>query len=217
MNDCLMKKSSPDIDKLAGIEYYTTDSDGIGGTIKKNTEDFHVQEIISNIFLKQISPEQTTSNIFPVYEIRKKGMDSSHAILTLRKKTGLDLKIVGIKDAKATTIQYASSSSSSSSARKVIKNIDLGKIKLTLVGFSRKPIEKNDLVGNTFDIRIVEPKRDKLDNISQFLCDINRLGNYYGLQRFGSERLVTHLVGKAILERKFDKAKEILTNSYNKI
>ena len=207
MNDCLMKQSSPDIDKLAGIEYYTTEFDGIGGTIKKNTEDFHVQEIISNIFLKQISPEQTTSNIFPVYEIRKKGMDSSHAILTLRKKTGLDLKIVGIKDAKATTIQYASSCIAT---RKFIKNIDLGKIKLTLVGFSRKPIEKNNLVGNTFDIRIVEPKMDKLDNITQFLSDINKLGNYYGLQRFGSERLVTHLVGKAILERKFDKATEIL-------
>lgn len=205
MNDCLMKKSSPDIDKLAGIEYYTTEFDGIGGTIKKNTEDFHVQEIINNIFLNQISPEQTVSNIFPVYEIRKKGIDSSHAILTLRKKTGLDLKIVGIKDAKATTIQYASSNT-----RKVIKNIDLGKIKLTLVGFSRKPIEKNNLIGNTFEIRIVEPKRDKLDNISQFLRDINSLGNYYGLQRFGSERLVTHLVGKAILERKFDKATEIL-------
>jgi tRNA pseudouridine13 synthase len=202
-----MKQSSPDIDKLAGIEYYTTEFDGIGGIIKKNTEDFHVQEIISNIFLNQISPDKTTSNIFPVYEIRKKGMDSSHAILTLRKKTGLDLKIVGIKDAKATTIQYASSSSST---RKTIKNIDLGKIKLTLVGFSRKPIEKNNLVGNTFDIRIVEPKRDKLGNISQFLRDINRLGNYYGLQRFGSERLVTHLVGKAILERKFEKAIEIL-------
>lgn len=205
MNDCLMKKSSPDIDKLAGIEYYTTEFDGIGGTIKKNTEDFHVQEIINNIFLNQISPEQTVSNIFPVYEIRKRGIDSSHAILTLRKKTGLDLKIVGIKDAKATTIQYASSNT-----RKVIKNIDLGKIKLTLVGFSRKPIEKNNLIGNTFEIRIVEPKRDKLDNISQFLRDINSLGNYYGLQRFGSERLVTHLVGKAILERKFDKATEIL-------
>ena len=205
MNDRLMKQSSPDIDKLAGIEYYATEFDGIGGTIKKNTEDFHVQEIINNIFLNQISPEQTTSNIFPVYEIRKKGMDSSHAVLTLRKKTGLDLKIVGIKDAKATTIQYASSNT-----RKVIKNIDLGKIKLTLVGFSKKPIEKNNLVGNTFEIRIVEPKRDKLDNISQFLLDINRLGNYYGLQRFGSERLVTHLVGKAILERKFDKATEIL-------
>jgi tRNA pseudouridine13 synthase len=202
-----MKQSSPDIDRLAGIEYYATEFDGMGGTIKKNTEDFHVQEIISNIFLKQISPEQTRSNIFPVYEIRKKGMDSSHAILTLKKKTGLDLKIVGIKDAKATTIQYASSNSST---RKVIKNMDLGKIKLTLVGFSRKPIEKNNLVGNTFDIRIVEPKRDKLDNIAQFLCDINSLGNYYGLQRFGSERLVTHLVGKAILERKFDKATEIL-------
>lgn len=200
-----MKQSSPDIDKLAGIEYYTTEFDGIGGTIKKNTEDFHVQEIISKIFLEQLSPDQATSNNFPVYEIRKKGMDSSHAILTLRKKTGLDLKIVGIKDAKATTIQYASSS-----PRRAIKNIDLGKIKLTLVGFSRKPIEKNNLIGNTFDIRIAEPKMDKLDNILQFLRDINSLGNYYGLQRFGSERLVTHLVGRAILERKFDKATEIL-------
>lgn len=204
-NDRLMKQSSPDIDKLAGIEYYSTGFDGIGGTIKKNVDDFHVQEIINNIFLEQISPDQTSSNVFPVYEIRKKGMDSSHAILILRKKTGLDLKIVGIKDAKATTIQYASSNT-----RKAIKNIDLGKIKLTLVGFSRKPIEKNNLVGNIFEIRIAEPKRDKLDNISQFLRDINRLGNYYGLQRFGSERLVTHLVGKAILERKFDKATEIL-------
>ena len=35
MNDRLMKKSSPDIDKLAGIEYYTTEFEGIGGTIKK--------------------------------------------------------------------------------------------------------------------------------------------------------------------------------------
>jgi tRNA pseudouridine13 synthase len=200
-----MKQSSPDIDKLAGIEYYSTEFDGIGGTIKKNAEDFHVQEIINNIFLEQISPDQTSNNVFPVYEIKKKGMDSSHAILILRKKTGLDLKIVGIKDAKAATIQYASSNT-----RKAVKNIDLGKIKLTLVGFSRKPIEKNNLVGNIFQIRIAEPKRDKVDNILQFLSDINRLGNYYGLQRFGSERLVTHLVGKAILERKFDKATEIL-------
>jgi tRNA pseudouridine13 synthase len=200
-----MKQSSPDIDKLAGIEYYSTEFDGIGGTIKKNAEDFHVQEIINNIFLEQISPDQTSNNVFPVYEIKKKGMDSSHAILILRKKTGLDLKIVGIKDAKAATIQYASSNT-----RKAVKNVDLGKIKLTLVGFSRKPIEKNNLVGNIFQIRIAEPKRDKVDNILQFLSDINRLGNYYGLQRFGSERLVTHLVGKAILERKFDKATEIL-------
>ena len=204
-NDRSMKQSSPDIDKLAGIEYYATGFDGIGGTIKKNTDDFHVQEIINNNFLEQISPDPTSPNVFPVYEIRKKGMDSSHAIITLRKKTGLDLKIVGIKDAKATTIQYASSNT-----RKAIKNIDLGKIKLKLVGFSRKPIEKNNLVGNIFEIRIAEPKKDKLDNILQFLRDINRLGNYYGLQRFGSERLVTHLVGKAILERKFDKATEIL-------
>ncbi len=67
-----MKQSSPDIDKLAGMEYYSTEFDGIGGTIKKNAEDFHVQEIINNIFLEQISPDQTSNNVFPVYEIKKK-------------------------------------------------------------------------------------------------------------------------------------------------
>ena len=52
MNDRLMKQSSPDIDKLAGIEYYTTEFDGIGGTIKKNTEDFHVQRNNKQYFLR---------------------------------------------------------------------------------------------------------------------------------------------------------------------
>jgi len=30
-----MKKISPEIDKLAGIEYYSTTFNGIGGSIKK--------------------------------------------------------------------------------------------------------------------------------------------------------------------------------------
>lgn len=200
-----MKHISPEIDKLAGIEYYLTIFDGIGGTIKKNYDDFHVKELIDNSFLEHLTSIRTVNNTFPIYEIEKIGIDSNHAIMSLRKKTGINFKIVGIKDAKASTIQYASCNT-----KKNIKNLDLGTIKLNLIGFSRKPIEKNNLTGNTFDIRIVNPKKDKVNNILQFLSEINNLGNYYGLQRFGSERLVTHLVGKAIVERKFDKAIEIL-------
>ena len=42
------------------------------------------------------------------------------------------------------------------------------------------------------------------------MSEINNVGNFYGLQRFGSERLVTHLAGKAILNRKFNEAVNIL-------
>jgi tRNA pseudouridine13 synthase len=36
------------------------------------------------------------------------------------------------------------------------------------------------------------------------------VGNFYGLQRFGSERLVTHLVGREIIKRNFMRAVELL-------
>jgi tRNA pseudouridine13 synthase len=36
------------------------------------------------------------------------------------------------------------------------------------------------------------------------------VGNFYGLQRFGSERLVTHLVGREIVKRNFAHAVELL-------
>ena len=34
--------------------------------------------------------------------------------------------------------------------------------------------------------------------------------NFYGYQRFGSKRPVTHLIGKAILQRDFKKAVELI-------
>lgn len=61
-------------------------------------------------------------------------------------------------------------------------------------------------MGNHFDIRITNPSRS---DISDFITEIRNIPNYYGLQRFGSERLVTHLVGREIVRRNFKKAVEI--------
>jgi tRNA pseudouridine13 synthase len=204
-----MKIQAPEIDRLAGIEYYTTSIQGIGGYIKKYYDDFSVKEIIADRFLNQLIEVPTRINPFPIYKIEKKGIDSSHAVMLARKKTGLNLKIVGIKDAKATTVQYASSNSIYG-AKARSTNYEIGPIKLSLIGYSKRPIEKRSLVGNSFRIRITNPDRFKVNNITKFFREINDLGNYYGLQRFGSERLVTHLVGKAILARQFGQAVETL-------
>lgn len=201
-----MKKTSPEIDRLAGIEYYSTRFNGIGGNIKNDDDDFNVKEILNPSFLKELTTQKSGINIFPVYEIEKKGMDSNHAVITLKKKLGINLKIVGIKDAKATTSQYASTNNS----KRIIKDFKIDKISLKLVGFSKKPIEKSMLIGNKFNIKIVNPRDNTHNNLSSFLSEINNVGNFYGLQRFGSERLVTHLAGKAILNRKFNEAVNIL-------
>lgn len=204
-----MKIQSPEIDKLAGIEYYTTSSNGIGGHIKKNYADFSVREIVSENFLNQLSPLPESRFPFPIYIIKKKGIDSSHAIMLLKKKTGLNLKIIGMKDAKATTVQYASSNRGNKTGR-MTSDYNTGSIGISLVGYSRKPIEKNNLVGNAFKIRITNIKNIQSNNITKFSSEKDNMGNYYGLQRFGSERLVTHLVGEAIIKRQFSRAVDIL-------
>jgi tRNA pseudouridine13 synthase len=79
--------------------------------------------------------------------------------------------------------------------------------RLTLKGFTKHPLEKRFLVGNKFEIKIYNVRSSDL---SSFVPQITKVGNFYGLQRFGSERLVTHLVGREIIKRNFIQAVELL-------
>ena len=104
-----MNSIVPEADKLAGIGCYCTAFDGIGGLIKQSSEQFRVFEIIDDSYLKDISDIQDTNYRYPLYILEKQNIDSNHAVLEITKAIGLRLKIIGIKDAKAVTIQHASS------------------------------------------------------------------------------------------------------------
>jgi tRNA pseudouridine13 synthase len=78
---------------------------------------------------------------------------------------------------------------------------------LVLKGFTKRPLGKEFLAGNEFEITIYSARTTDL---SDFVPQIDRIGNFYGLQRFGSERLVTHLVGREIVKRNFVRAVELL-------
>jgi tRNA pseudouridine13 synthase len=111
---------------------------------------------------------------------------------------------MGIKDAKAVTTQYAG-------ADRMMKNppaeLKSRHTRLTLKGFTKKPLGKEFLAGNKFEITIRDPRSQDL---SGFIPELKRIANFYGLQRFGSERLVTHLVGREIVRRNFGRAVELL-------
>jgi tRNA pseudouridine13 synthase len=199
----LMNSQVPKIDKLAGIECYCTDYKGICGSIKHSNEQFRVSEIIDTSFLANISSVQDNHHKYPLYVLEKKNLDSNHAIFEIRKDLGINLKVIGLKDAKAVTKQYASSEQT----KNILKEAKTAHTHLTLKGFTKTPIGKSSLFGNTFTIIIHDPA---LSDISLFLPEIKKIANFYGLQRFGSERMVTHLVGKEIVKRNFQKAVELL-------
>jgi tRNA pseudouridine13 synthase len=193
----------PKIDKLAGIGCYCTDFKGIQGSIKHNSEEFRVTEIIDNSFLDSVSSIQDEYHKYPLYMLEKRNIDSNHAIFEIKRELGIKLKVIGIKDAKAATKQYASSERT----KNIIKEAKTVHTHLSLKGFTKIPIGKSSLYGNAFTITIRDPL---FSDISKFVPEIKTIANFYGLQRFGSERMVSHLVGKEIVKRNFQKAAELL-------
>ncbi len=187
----------PKLDSQIGISVYSTNFKGIGGKIKAAPEDFEVSEIISDKTLKLI----TELGDYAVYKLKKKNIDTNHAISDVFRKKGLRLKALGLKDAYAVTEQFVCSNNK----RKSIESYTSLKYSIEKIGYVKKPLSKKNMIGNHFKIKIVDCK----NNLSNF-TEQGKILNFYGYQRFGSKRPVTHLVGKAIIQRDFDKAVEMI-------
>jgi tRNA pseudouridine13 synthase len=189
---------------MAGIECYCcTDFSGIGGSIKQDSASFRVSELVDESSLG-VSKEFGGAHRYPLYLLEKEGVDSNHALFEIERAHRVHLRVMGIKDAKAVTSQYAGAERAWPNPPKELRTKHT---KLALQGFTRRPLGRELLAGNEFSIIIQNPLRD---DISGFESQIKKIANFYGLQRFGSERLVTHLVGRAIVKRDFAKAVELL-------
>ena len=189
----------PKIDSDIGISLYATKSVGTGGTIKKSNDDFKVKELLSEKALKTISNDHGLS----VYILKKNGIDTSHALMDVEKRFGLVLKSLGLKDANAVTEQYVFSKTISKSFETIQgKNYSLKRL-----GFIKKPLSKKDMIGNHFEIK-VENSSKHISNFNEY----EKILNFFGYQRFGSKRPITHLVGKAIIQNDYQAALDLLLN-----
>ncbi len=167
----------PKLDSLIGISVYSTNFEGIRGKIKATPEDFEVSEVISDKSLKLISEQSD----YAVYKLKKKKIDTNHALSDIFRKKGLRLKALGLKDASAVTEQFVCSNNKGKS----IDNYASLKYSLQKIGYVKKPLTKKDMIGNHFKIKIVDSK----NNLSEFK-EHDKILNFYGYQRFGSKDLL---------------------------
>lgn len=193
----------PQIDTKIGITIHTTNFAGIGGRIKVEPEDFKVFEIISDHAFKSIKEKSG----YAVYILEKRNIDTAHAISAILKRTGTRLKPLGLKDTSAITRQYVCAINKT----RYPENITTNKLSLERIGFTKKPLTKKNMIGNRFEIKITEPK----SSITDFK-EYEKILNFYGYQRFGSRRPITHLVGGAILRRDFEKAIDFILSYTSK-
>ena len=193
----------PQIDKEIGISVYTTKSSSISGKIKQNENDFSVKEVLSEKAIDSFDNDEGHA----VYLLKKSGIDTNHALADIEKRYGLVLKSLGLKDANAKTEQYVYAYKKINS----LEEYNGKKYSAQRVGFVKKPISKKDMLGNYFEIRV----SDLNDTLPSFSGNENIL-NFFGYQRFGSKRPITHLVGKSIIKGDYEEAIEYLLNFSSK-
>ena len=196
----------PKIDSDIGISAYTTNFPGCRGSIRKQKEDFNVSELITEKSSSRICSESG----FAVYKLQKNGIDTTHALGEIFKKHGIRLKSLGLKDASAITEQFVFTT------YKTDKHFEVNESKYNLkkVGFTDKILSKKEMIGNHFRIKI-DGASNELSKFNEF----DKILNFYGYQRFGSRRPVTHLIGRAMIQKNFVDAVDLLlsfTSEYDR-
>jgi tRNA pseudouridine13 synthase len=191
-------KASPEFEHRIGIWFYATQSEGIGGTIKTIPADFSVREVTNRTEGnegKYLIAELTKEN----WDTHSVAREISNRLRVSRNRIGF----AGTKDKFAVTTQKISLWDTDETD---LERVRIADVSLTAVGRSNKAVSLGDLYGNEFTIvvRNMEGTRDEItERIGAITNEIELAGgipNFFGVQRFGTNRPITHIVGKHLVE-----------------
>jgi tRNA pseudouridine13 synthase len=207
------RKSRVELDLLLGMEYYGLDLDGCGGVIRKNLEDFLVFEIsIDGSVASPSCPENRGAGEYTWLVLEKRKVDTVTALRLVERHFGLprsSLGVAGLKDTAAITYQYISLRHEVSETQLEEFNARHKRVKLHCP--IRRPfhLRPGMLLGNRFVVVVREVGKPEVAvEAVRLVQELGGVPNYYGYQRFGSIRPVTHIVGKLILQGDFKRAAE---------
>ncbi|WP_313692181.1 tRNA pseudouridine(13) synthase TruD [Halorarum halobium] len=198
-------------ERVVGVDFYVSDADGIGGHLREEPEDFVVRE------RERMVPEPVDSDpgSYPHVLLRAtlRGWDTNDFAGRLSDDLGISRERVswaGTKDKHAVTTQLFTVRDVDPERIPEVRNADV-----EVLGRVGRALTFGDLAGNEFEIRVRDAAGDPapitadlrafagddgegLDESADAPAEV-AVPNYFGHQRFGSRRPVTHEVGLHVL------------------
>ncbi len=206
-----MRESHPR-ERETGVEWYASDAAGTGGRLRATPEDFRVRE------LEAVDPEplgaDPGSYAHLVFRTELRAWDTNDFAGALASKLGISRERVswaGTKDKRAVTTQLFSVEGVDPDA---LAGVKLDEAEIELLGRVGRPVLFGDLAGNAFEVTVTDTDAPAnaaavTAELAAFTSAADTVGtadaayvgvpNYFGPQRFGSARPVTHAVGLALL------------------
>ncbi|MBY9007210.1 MAG: tRNA pseudouridine(13) synthase TruD [Candidatus Lokiarchaeota archaeon] len=216
-----------EIEHFTGIEIYSTpEIKGIGGIYKDSYKDFIVKEITKFGQILEIKEDRESSSYsdkrdkFTTFNLIKINKNTFGALNRLSQ----DLKIPkanifysGLKDKCSISVQKIAIKGNHINK---LKKLKIRNIFIRSISPSKKSVMLGSNRGNNFTITIRDIKdQDNLESrIKGILNTLTQKGipNFFGLQRFGTYRPNSHLIGRYLLEGNYRRAfEEFVTTTYS--
>ncbi len=187
-----------------GLEFYHSESAGSGGRIKLEADDFIVEEISDLPPPKQDGAYAIAKVTSRNWEMNRLVRQLSRALRISRNRIGF----AGTKDKRAVTSQLMSFEVADEDLLALaLKDVTVGEVYR-----AARPVRIGDLIGNRFDVTVRECRLSGPElaaDLGRTKGELEALGgfpNYFGVQRFGVTRPITHLVGRHIVKGDFREA-----------
>ncbi len=190
-----------------GIAGYLTTTAGVGGTLKASADDFVVEEV-------SLPAAAPSDGRVAIARLRVRDWETNRLVRQLARSLHISRQRIGYagtKDKRALTTQLVSFDGVEPDA---VRGLRLKDVEVLDVTRAARPLELGDLLGNRFhivvrDLRIGD--REAQAAVAETTRQLQAAGgfpNFFGLQRFGSVRPITHTVGKHIVRGEFRQAVE---------
>jgi tRNA pseudouridine13 synthase len=203
-----MREAGP-LEREMGMRYYASEGDGTGGRLRSEPEDFRVAEL--ERFGADVRPSDADPGSYPhtVFRATLRGWDTNDFADALSKNLGISRERVswaGTKDKRAVTTQLFSVRDVAPDDLPAVRDADI-----EVLGRAGRPVLFGDLAGNAFEIRVRDAEHaEHAEAVAEELRAFAggerddpdapaAVPNFFGHQRFGSLRPVTHRVGLEIV------------------
>ncbi|MCQ2053330.1 MAG: tRNA pseudouridine(13) synthase TruD [archaeon] len=188
------------------MRYYLSSTAGTGGRLRESARDFVVKEI-------SVHPPERDGR-FTIADVTSINWETNRLVRLLARSMNISRERIGFagtKDKRAVTTQLMSFEC----PKENLSNVSFKDLEFSNIYTSNHGIRIGDLIGNEFEIVVRDIAIDIKDAstiIEETASEIMKIGgfpNYFGVQRFGTYRPVTHLVGEAIVRGDLKKAVDI--------
>ena len=181
-----------------GMDGFATSAQGVGGRLRARPEDFVVVE-------ESLPPPEVPGGRVTAVTFRLRNWETNRFVRQMSRRLGIShrkVRFAGVKDKRAVTSQLMTVEAPMESVRA----LRMPDVEMLDALSTDHHIGLGDLVANAFEITVTgiwsgpEEAGHRVGQVVEEAREVGGFPNYYGHQRFGTARPVSHMVGRALVD-----------------